>query len=203
MAQQTDVSPIKKGGDKMKEDYKRIYKDRTTGQIKVYYSNYRYEYKEYNQVKKIAFILMQQYNNKLYNNKEIDYNNKNFITYKEALKRVLQLPKQEVLAAIETYNNKQQLKREAKVYQRLQQLEEAEQKANKYFTTVQLKKEQSLIRFIEGIKQGDPKALELFRAMTPEQQEETVNKVDNYLYKQSHQEVEVQLDYIENLGGEE
>lgn len=190
----TNASPIKKGGNVMKEDYKRVYKDSNTGATKVYYSNYRYDYRQYTKIKQMAYTII---NNMYEQNKAKGH------SYKEILETLMRMPKGEVLALLDKYEEKQQLKREARVYQRIQLLDQAEEKANKYFTTIQLKKEQSLIRFIEGIKQGDPKALELFRNMTPEQQEETVNKVDNYLYKQSHQEIEVQLDYIENLGGED
>lgn len=188
---------------KYNNDYKRSYKDKTTGQTVIYYSKYRYDYKEYTQIKQLAFTKMQQYNQKLYNNKDINYKDKQFITYNEALKRILQLPKADVLAAIDKYQQQQELKQEAKIYQRMQQLEKAEEAANRYFTAVQLKKRNNLERFIKAIKEHNPKALEYFRELTPEQQEELANKVDNYLYKLEYTEVETSIEYIEDMKGGE
>ena len=181
------------------QDYKRCYKDRTTGQTTIYYSMYRYDYKEYMQIKQLAFTKMQQYNKKLYNNKDINYKDKQFITYKEALKRILQLPKATVLAALDNYTQQQELQQEAKTHQRIQQLDQAEEVANKYFTAIQQKKRNNLIRFIKAIKEHNLKALEYFRSLTPDQQEELVNKVDNYLYTLDNQDVELPIDYIENV----
>lgn len=181
------------------EDYKRSYKDKTTGQTVIYYSKYKYDYKEYIQIKQLAFTKMQQYNQKLYNNKDINYKDKQFITYNEALKRILQLPKADVLAAIDKHQQQQKIKQEAKIYQRIQQLEKAEEAANKYFTAIQLKERNNLERFIKAIKEHNPKALEYFRKLTPEQQEELANKVDNYLYKLEYTEEEVLIGNLELL----
>lgn len=184
---------------KYNQDYKRCYTDKSTGLTTIYYTTYRYDYKEYMQIKQLAYTKMQQYNKKIYNNKEIDNKDKQFITYEEALKTILRLPKSKVLAALENYKQQQELKQEAKIYQREQQLDKAEEAANNYFTVIQQKKRNNLIRFIEAIKAHNPKALEYFRNLKPEQQEELVNKVDNYLYNLDHQDVEISISYIENV----
>lgn len=192
---------------KYNNDYKRSYKDKTTGQTVIYYSKYRYDLKEYAQIRQLAFIKMKQYNQKLYNNKDINYKDKKFINHEEALKRILKLPKADVLAALDNYKQQQELKQEAKIKQRMQQLEKAEEAANRYFTAIELKKRHNLEVFINRIKEGTPeektKALNWFNSLTPELQEETINKVDNYLHTAEHQDIEISIEYIEDMKGGE
>lgn len=174
---------------KYNEDYKRSYKDET-GRTIIYYSKYRYDYKEYVQIKQMAFTIL--------DNKYKKHQAKG-LNYNTIYNTLMKMPKAQVLALLDKFQETNKLKQEAKVYQRVKLLDQAEEVANKYFTAVQLKKQNNLIRFIEAIKAGNEKALDYFRSLTTEQQETLINKVDNYIYKTEHKEVEVTTGYIEEL----
>lgn len=170
-----------------------------------YSKNYKLTYKEYNIVRKLAFIVMQNKNNKIYNDKTIDPASKRFYKYDEIYKAIIKRPTTEIQDLIDRYQEhqeKQELLREGQVIQREQELKAHQEQVDKYFKRIQEIKTHNLETFINRIK-GTPeertKALNWFNTLTYDQQESVINKVDNYLFRQQHEEAEVATSYIENM----
>lgn len=170
-----------------------------------YSKNYKLTYKEYNIVRKLAFIVMQNKNNKIYNDKTVDPASKRFYKYDEIYKAIIKKPITEIQDLIDRYQEhqeKQELLREGQVIQREQELKAHQEQVDKYFKRIQEIKTHNLETFINRIK-GTPeertKALNWFNTLTYDQQESVINKVDNYLFRQQHEEAEVATSYIENM----
>src|SRR5574344_233908 len=75
---------------------------------------YKLNYKQYMQAKTLAYLAMLDHNHKEYTTKK---SNKTFYTYKQALTKLMKLPKDNIIQLIETnhkviYNKQQQLKEE-------------------------------------------------------------------------------------------
>ena len=170
-----------------------------------YSKNYKLTYKEYNIVRKLAFIVMQNKNNKIYNDKTVDPATKRYFKYDEIYKAIIKKPKAEIQDLVSKYlehQEKQELLREGQVIQREQELKAHQEQVDKYFKRIQEIKTHNLETFINRIK-GTPeertKALNWFNTLTYDQQESVINKVDNYLFRQQHEEAEVATSYIENM----
>lgn len=180
--------------------------EKTMKYTKAQYSkNYKLTYKEYNIVRKIAFIVMQNKNNKIYNDKTVDPASKRFYKYDEIYKAIIKKPTTEIQDLIDRYQEhqeKQELIREGQVIQREQELKAHQEQVDKYFKRIQEIKTHNLETFINRIK-GTPeertKALNWFNTLSYAQQESVINKVDNYLFKQQHEETEIATSYIENM----
>ena len=180
--------------------------EKTMKYTKAQYSkNYKLTYKEYNIVRKIAFIVMQNKNNKIYNDKTVDPASKRFYKYDEIYKAIIKKPTTEIQDLIDRYQEhqeKQELLREGQVIQREQELKAHQEQVDKYFKRIQEIKTHNLETFINRIK-GTPeertKALNWFNTLSYAQQESVINKVDNYLFKQQHEETEIATSYIENM----